>query len=137
MYCGKFQQKQQIITGCHDRIVRIWTKTEHFTAYEPSQELTNHEGSITSIYNKNNNFLTADNVGVIIIWTSKTNPRILTGIEWYLTKKIQIRNVIINTIILHPKGTKLLVHSRNNDLRIVDIRTGVTLKKCDGLFNQR
>ncbi|XP_014609981.1 PREDICTED: jouberin-like [Polistes canadensis] len=143
VYCGKFNRKNAsiIATGCYDRVTRIWTRDSKSKNYELSQELETHEGFVNSLcFLKNGNLLTADSVGMIILWTVKKNRRMSSRKEWYLSKKIKIReieNIIINTIILHPLESRLLVHSRDNGLRMIDLAAGVVLQKYDGLKNQR
>ncbi|CAL7943598.1 unnamed protein product [Xylocopa violacea] len=92
------------------------------------------------IYEKNSNLLTADSVGIIIIWVLKKSKRISSRKEWHISRKIRVREVdgiIINTIILHPLESRLLVHSRDNGLRMLDLATGVVLQKYNELNNQR
>ncbi|XP_015178659.1 PREDICTED: jouberin-like isoform X1 [Polistes dominula] len=143
VYCGKFNRKNPSIvaTGCYDRVARIWTRDAKSKNYELSQELETHEGFVNSLcFLKNGNLLTGDSVGTIVLWTVKKSRRMSSRKEWYLSKKIKIReieNVIINTIILHPLESRLLVHSRDNGLRMIDLSAGVVLQKYDGLKNQR
>lgn len=143
VYCGKFNRRNVsiIATGCYDRIARIWTRDIKSKNYELSQELEMHEGFVNSLcFQKDGNLLTADSVGTIILWSVKRNRRMLSKKEWFLSKKINIReidNVTINAIILHPLESRLLVHSRDNGLRMIDLAAGVVLQKYDGLKNQR
>nr|XP_050860903.1 jouberin-like isoform X1 [Vespula vulgaris]XP_050860904.1 jouberin-like isoform X1 [Vespula vulgaris] len=143
VYCGKFNRRNMsiVVTGCYDRIARIWTRDLKSKNYELSQELETHEGFVNSLcFQKNGNLLTADSVGTIILWSVKKNRRMSSKKEWYLSKKINIReieNITINAIILHPLESRLLVHSRDNGLRMIDLAAGVVLQKYDGLKNQR
>ncbi|XP_035728336.1 jouberin-like [Vespa mandarinia] len=143
VYCGKFNRRNVsiIATGCYDRITRIWTRDLKSKNYELSQELETHEGFVNSLcFQKNGNLLTADSVGTIILWSVKKNRRMSSKKEWYLSKKINIReieNITINAIILHPLESRLLVHSRDNGLRMIDLAADVVLQKYDGLKNQR
>ncbi|KAI4493197.1 hypothetical protein M0802_009614 [Mischocyttarus mexicanus] len=143
VYCGKFNRRNVsvVATGCYDRVARIWTRDSKSKNYELSQELETHEGFVNSLcFLKNGNLLTADSVGTIILWTMKKNRRMSSKNEWYLSKKIKIReieSIIINTIILHPLESRLLVQSRDNGLRMIDLAAGVVLQKYDNLKNQR
>ena len=109
--------------------------------YELVQELEVHEGFVNSIcFQNDGSFLTADSVGVIILWIVKKNRRSPIKKEWQIAKKIKIKEiegVPINTIILHPRGSRLLVHSRNNGLRLLDLATEVVLQRYEGLENRR
>lgn len=89
-------------------------------------------------FHKNGTLLTADSVGDIIHWTPRKGRK-RTG-DWGISRKIRIREVEgipINTIVLHPLGSRLLVHSRNNGLRMLDLATGVVLQKYERLKSMR
>lgn len=143
VYCGKFDPdiSSIVVTGCYDRIARIWIEDKKSKNWDLSQELEGHEGFINSMYfQKNSNLLTADSVGIIIIWVLKKSRKISSMKEWHISRKIKVREIdgiIINTIILHPLESRLLVHSRNNGLRMLDLATGVVLQKYNELNNQR
>lgn len=143
VYCGKFSPEDTSIvaTGCYDRTARIWTRDKRSKNRDLSQELEGHEGFINSMcFQKNSNLLTADSVGTIILWTVKKNRDAPSRREWHISRKIKVREVdgvIINTIVLHPLESRLLVHSRNNGLRMLDLATGVVLQKYNELNNQR
>ncbi|XP_076663658.1 uncharacterized protein LOC143366443 [Andrena cerasifolii] len=143
VYCGKFDADgaSVVATGCYDRTARIWIRGRKSKNRNLSQELEGHEGFINSMcFQKNSNLLTADSVGIIILWTVKRSRRASSRKEWHISRKIRVREidgVIINTIVLHPLESRLLVHSRNNGLRMLDLATGVVLKKYHELNNQR
>ncbi|XP_017881921.1 jouberin-like [Ceratina calcarata] len=143
VYCGKFDPENASIvaTGCYDRIARIWVRDKKLKNRDLSQELEGHEGYVNSMYfQKNSNLLTADSVGVIIIWMLKRGRKLSSRKEWHISRKIKVREidgVIINTIVLHPLESRLLVHSRNNGLSMLDLATGVVLQKYNELNNQR
>ncbi|XP_063976623.1 jouberin-like [Diachasmimorpha longicaudata] len=141
IYSGKFHPSlhlQTIVTGCYDHVVRVWGTSS--SSYELLQELEGHEGFINSIcFQKNGTMLTADSVGVIIHWSVRKSRKKVNK-DWSIFRKIKIREVEgvpINTIVLHPLGSRLLVHSRNNGLRMLDLATGVVLHKYEGLKNLR
>ncbi|XP_015431262.1 PREDICTED: jouberin-like [Dufourea novaeangliae] len=143
VYCGKFDPENAAIvaTGCYDRIARIWTRDKKSRNRDLNQELEGHEGFINSMcFQKNSNLLTADSVGIIILWIVKKVQGKSFRKEWHISRKIKVREitgVIINTILLHPLESRLLVHSRNNGLRMLDLATGVVLQKYNELNNQR
>ncbi|KAK9307479.1 hypothetical protein QLX08_002116 [Tetragonisca angustula] len=142
VYCGKFDPENSSIvaTGCYDRIARIWMRDKKLKNWNLSQELEGHEGFVNTMYfQKNSNLLTADSVGIIIIWMLKKSRKISKK-EWHISRKIKVREIdgiIINTIILHPLESRLLVHSRDNGLKMLDLATGVVLQKYNELNNQR
>ncbi|XP_066601561.1 jouberin-like [Prorops nasuta] len=144
VYCGKFDSvnSRVVATGCYDRVARIWARVKGSKIFfQLSEELEGHEGYVNSLcFRRNNDLLSADSVGVIIYWTVKTNRKMLLGKEWQILKKIKIREIegtVINGLLLHPLGSRVVVHSRNNGLRMLDLSTGVVLRKYAGLTNQR
>jgi jouberin len=146
VYCGKFslEAANYIVTGCYDRVARVWARLRSSGSeqYDLVQELETHESFVSCVcfQAKSETFFTGDGVGVIISWMSKRSRRSPIGKEWQIMRKIKIRElegVPINTIIMHPLASRLLIHSRNNGLRLMDLRTGTVVKKFDGLMNQR
>ncbi|XP_076381064.1 uncharacterized protein LOC117222672 [Megalopta genalis] len=143
VYCGKFDPESALIvaTGCYDRTVRIWKRGRRSKGRDLGQELEGHEGFINAMcFQKNSNLLTADSVGVIILWTAKKIRSRSSRKEWQISRKIKVREisgVIVNTILLHPLESRLLVHSRNNGLRMLDLATGVVLQKYSEVNNRR
>ncbi|EZA48183.1 Jouberin [Ooceraea biroi] len=143
VYCAKYGPEKGTIvaTGCYDQVARIWTSDRKSKKRELSQELEGHEGFVNSVvFQKNGNLITADSVGSIILWTVRRNSRMPSKREWCMSRKIKIREidgVVINTIALHPLESRLLVHSRDNGLRLVDLATGVVLQKYKQLNNRR
>ncbi|XP_044001616.1 jouberin-like [Aphidius gifuensis] len=139
VYCGKFDpiNPTRIATGCYDNVIRIW-KYNNNKSHDLIQELENHEGFVNSICFKNDGtLLSADSVGIIIQWVSKKNKKTHTN-DFLISKKIKIReinNIVINEIFLHPLGSRLFVHTRDSNLRMLDLSTGVVLKKYDGFKN--
>lgn len=143
VYCAKYGPSNAAIvaTGCYDRVVRIWANDKRSEKRELSQELEGHEGFVNSIvFQKNGNLITADSVGLIILWTIRRDSKTPSKRTGCILRKIKIREiegVIINTIVLHPLESRLLVHSRDNGLRMLDLATGVILQKYKRLNNQR
>ncbi|CAL1684696.1 unnamed protein product [Lasius platythorax] len=144
VYCARYAPGKMTIvaTGCYDGVARIWANENgRSTKRELSQELEGHEGFVSSmVFQKNGNLITADSVGSIILWTVRRNSRMSSRSEWCVARRIklpEIEGIVINTIVLHPLESRLLVHSRDNGLRMVDLATGVVLRKYKQLNNQR
>ncbi|KYN40396.1 Jouberin [Trachymyrmex septentrionalis] len=135
VYCAKYGPGNATIvaTGCYDRVVRIWVNDRRSRKRELNQELEGHEGFVNSmVFQKNGNLITADSVGLIILWTIRIDSKISSKRAGCILRKIKIREiegVVINTIVLHPLESRLLVHSRDNGLRMLDLATGVVLQK--------
>ncbi|XP_046743128.1 uncharacterized protein LOC124409509 [Diprion similis] len=143
VYCGKFypRNKQVVVTGCCDSVVRVWTKCRRSKRYELTQELDEHKGYVNSMcFQKDGGLITGDSVGVIILWTLKKAASISTAREWNVFKIIknnEIENNVVNTIISQPLESRILVHSRDNGLRMIDLTTGVVLQRYKSLRNRR
>lgn len=143
VYCAQYGPNNTAIvaTGCYDQIIRIWANDKKSKKRELNQELEGHEGFVNSIiFQKNGNLITADSVGMIILWAIDKSSRMSSRREWCILRKVKVKEIegiIINTIALHPLESRLLVHSRNNGLRMIDIATGVVLQKYNHLNNQR
>ncbi|XP_029161259.1 jouberin-like [Nylanderia fulva] len=144
VYCARYAPGKMtiVVTGCYDGVARIWANENgKSTKRELSQELEGHEGFVNSmVFQKNGNLITADSVGAIILWTVRRNSRMSARREWYVARKIklpEIEGIVINTIVLHPLESRLLVHSRDNGLRMMDLATGVVLRMYKQLNNQR
>ncbi|XP_011061532.1 PREDICTED: jouberin-like [Acromyrmex echinatior] len=143
VYCAKYGPGNATIvaTGCYDRVVRIWVNDRRSRKRELNQELEGHEGFVNSmVFQKNGNLITADSVGLIILWTIRIDSKVPSKRTGCILRKIKIREiegVVINTIVLHPLESRLLVHSRDNGLRMLDLATGVVLQKYKRLNNQR
>lgn len=145
VYCGKFtpNTSNYVVSGCYDHVARVWARSSNSYEYELIQELEAHESFVNAIcfQSKEETCLTGDGIGVVIVWTMKRNRRSPSARrEWQIAKKIKIKDiegVPINSISMHPIGSRLLVHSRNNGLRLVDVNGGSVVKKFEGLKNQR
>ncbi|XP_046614461.1 jouberin-like isoform X1 [Neodiprion virginianus] len=143
VYCGKFypRNKDVVVTGCCDSIARVWMKGRRSKCYELTQELDEHKGYVNSIcFQKDGGLITADSVGVIILWTLKKAASISSAREWNIFKIIknnEIENIVVNTVLSQPLESRILVHSRDNGLRMIDLATGVVLQRYKSLRNRR
>ncbi|XP_034947679.1 jouberin-like [Chelonus insularis] len=142
IYCGKFNPKdyQIVVTGCYDHIARMWTHNSNRQNYELIQELEGHKGFINCIcFSKEGDFLTGDSLGIIIQWNEKKRKG-RSSTEWVITRKIKLKetnNVVINTIILYSTSSQLILHTRDNQLRMIDLTTGTVVQRYNGLKNSR
>jgi jouberin len=50
---------------------------------------------------------------------------------------LDLKETVINEIMLFPREKKLLVHSRDNTIRIIDLKSGCILQWLRGLLNKR
>lgn len=123
-------------------MARIWARLGRSRQYELVQELEAHESFVNAvcIQPKVETCLTGDGIGVIVVWLARKSRRSPIKREWTIARKIKIRElegVPINTILMHPMGSRMIVHSRNNGLRLLDLASGVVVRKFEGLKNHR
>ncbi|XP_044271065.1 jouberin-like isoform X3 [Tribolium madens] len=135
VYCCNISTENVIATGCYDGIIRIWNQTlDKKTEFHLYQELEAHKGYITSLcFNKKSNILTGDSIGVIMEWQKEKN-------DWMLKREINLldlKETVINQILLFPNEKRLLVHSRDNTIRIIDLKSGCVLQWLRGASNKR
>ncbi|CAH0546272.1 unnamed protein product [Brassicogethes aeneus] len=125
---------RNIVTGCFDGCIRIWSFDEKIRKYNLSQELIKHQNFVTSLcYNKEYlNLYSSDSSGLILIWERKDDWEF----KMYL-KVLDLQGVIINQILLFPRETKILVNSRDSTLRIVCLKSQVVLHWLQGCLNER
>ncbi|XP_068909918.1 jouberin-like isoform X3 [Tenebrio molitor] len=136
VYTCDISQENLIASGCYDGTIRIWSQLQvgRKTEFHLFQELEAHRGYVTSLcFDKKSNIFSADSVGVIMEWQKGEK-------EWILKREINLldlKETVINEIMLFPREKKLLVHSRDNTIRIIDLKSGCILQWLRGLLNKR
>ncbi|XP_017778081.1 PREDICTED: jouberin-like [Nicrophorus vespilloides] len=123
-----------IATGCYDQYIRIWGLVKDGN-YELREELKGHEGYVTSVCsNKTGNLLySSDSIGTVLIWLFDEE-------NWQLLRQLLVldfKEVVINQIILHKREKRLFVNSRDDKVRMIDIKTGYVLQTYHGARNNR
>lgn len=137
MYWCEFSKDHVIATGCYDKIVRIWAspankaKKEYFLI----EELEGHTGYVTSLcFNFAGNILfSSDAQGEIFLWKRADRA-------WKHLKTIKLpdlRDTIINQIFLHKRERKVVVHARDNIIRIVDVKNECIVHWLEGALNNK
>ncbi|XP_077991283.1 jouberin-like [Glandiceps talaboti] len=134
-----------IVTGGYDHVVRVWSKRGEQVHGELMHELDMHKGYVNSLCFslEGDKMYTADSVGTIIEWNSEvsTRPKSRGGKDaWKVLKIIaekEMEGVIINNIKLHPGGKRLLVHGRDNNIRMIDLRIYTIMQRFLGALNFR
>ncbi|KAF2903475.1 hypothetical protein ILUMI_02709 [Ignelater luminosus] len=139
VYASEINSKNVVATGCYDQIIRIWQNQidTRSVQYNLMQELEGHHGYITSLCfnNKGSLLYSSDSVGVIIEWKYSTSEN-----SWNLKRELRLadlRNTIINQILLHTRERRLLAHARDSTLRVIDLKTGCVLYWLQGAVNNR
>ncbi|CAH1775536.1 unnamed protein product, partial [Owenia fusiformis] len=147
VYTAQFHPRVSTIvaTGGYDRIIRVWDiKTDGLNP-KLLQELEGHRGHINSLCfeEEGSKMYSGDSVGTILVWnvyvTDQPSKRGVTR-DWTMYKEIsdeELAGTIINYIQMHHGGRRLLVHSRDNTIRMIDLRVFSIMQRYFGALNFR
>ncbi|XP_067005671.2 jouberin [Anabrus simplex] len=141
VYCAAFHPAHSslIATGCWDEVVRLWCRGRKASRYELVQELEGHSGFVSALcFNKFGELFSGDSRGMILIWNCIEAKKHFS--PWKLQKRVALRDLqetVINRLVTHPGGQRLLVHSRDNLLRMVDLGTGTSIQWYRGALNDK
>ncbi|KAL4236261.1 Jouberin [Mactra antiquata] len=147
VYCSQFHPRVDTIavTGGYDQVIRVWDVGDDSGKLDLRQELDDHVGLVNSVCfsEDGQKMYSADSVGVIIIWNSFfTEMPSKRGVarDWTVFMKIEdpeMKGTAINYITLHPRERRLLVHCRDNIIRMFDLRIQRVMQKYIGALNFR
>ncbi|KAL8612119.1 hypothetical protein ACOMHN_013998 [Nucella lapillus] len=148
VYCCKYHPRLDSIavSGCYDQVLRVWDLSQDDEGGHLMQEIEDHHGYINSICfddTEGQKMYSADGVGVVNIWnvyiTDEPDRRPFVR-DWTLYHKLQepeLKDVQINHIEMHPSGRRLLVHCRDNVIRMFDLRVQRVMQQYIGAVNFR
>ncbi|XP_071596949.1 jouberin [Heliangelus exortis] len=131
-----------VVTGCYDSVIRIWNADVEEIHGQLLQELDGHRSFINTLCfdAEGLHMFSGDSSGLIIVWdTSVTGSSHHQFQHWRINKEIKendIKGTPINHLEVHPNGRRLLIHAKDNTLRIMDLRILAT-KKYIGATNYR
>ncbi|EDO41300.1 predicted protein, partial [Nematostella vectensis] len=127
---------QIVVTGGYDRLLRVWTKDSEGPNGQLLRELGGHSGFVNSICfdSQGTTMFSADSSGCIIIWQTYLDPATITGRK-KKTAADELKGNVINSILLHPGERKLLVHTRNSALYMLDLRSYTIMQRYLGASN--
>ncbi|XP_026464884.1 jouberin-like [Ctenocephalides felis] len=139
--CDVTVSSRLAVSGCFDRIVRIWQLAldpmsfSEPPSYELYQELPDeHKGYITAVCfgSDSRTVYSGDSAGIINEW-SRTSEDF-----WQWTRHMCPElNAVVNRLCLHPSGERLLVHVRDNILRIIHVERATVVRLLKGATNFR
>ncbi|ODN04699.1 Jouberin [Orchesella cincta] len=157
VYSVKFHPTHPCLlaTGCFDCVIRIWDmKPKHDV--EPTErkrksnkENRNQAASPIILLDKHSSFVncmlfdqggqtlfSGDGSSCLFRWSCRSPSQKKT---WRLEKdaKLHHGDVPINSLDLHPSGNRILVHLRDNFIKILDIVTFIPLQTFPGLKNEK
>ncbi|KAI0209499.1 Jouberin [Lamellibrachia satsuma] len=150
VYTAKFHPRvtKVVVTGCYDHILRIWSLQGDSPSGELLQELDQHHSFINSVCfdSDGKRLFSADSVGVIYMWnvyvTELPSSKGLLR-DWTLNTQLKdkdLEGVAVSCLEVHPNNNRLLVHSRDNVIRMFDLRiggSGMMMQKYFGGLNFR
>ncbi|CAL8096380.1 unnamed protein product [Orchesella dallaii] len=157
VYCVKFHPTHPCLlaTGCFDFAIRIWDmklkhdaepgerkkksrKENRNNALSPIILLDKHSSFVNCmLFDQNGHTLySGDGSSCIFRWSCRSPSQ---KKSWRLEKdaKLHHGDIPINSIDLHPSGNRILVHLRDNFIKILDSVTFIPLQTFPGLKNER
>ncbi|XP_025109171.1 jouberin-like isoform X1 [Pomacea canaliculata] len=148
VYCCKFHPRVDtvVVSGCYDQVIRVWDISQEEESGQLVQEIEGHLGHVNSLcFNDDDGqkMYSADNTGRINIWnvfvTEETGRRSFIR-DWTLYSSLEepeLKGVSISRLELHPTGRRLLVHCRDNAIRMLDLRVQRVMQQYIGAINFR
>ncbi|XP_071837617.1 jouberin-like isoform X4 [Apostichopus japonicus] len=141
VYCARFHPKADtfLATGGYDHLIRVWSTESTSQTGELYQELGGHKGFVNAlVFAKDGlSMYSGDSTGTIVVWNCIVNRDLE---EWSLSRVVQqeeLENVPINSLQIHPSGRRLLVHGRDNNIRMMDLRLFNIMQRYVGALNFR
>ncbi|XP_069831088.1 jouberin isoform X2 [Dendropsophus ebraccatus] len=145
VYTAKFHPMSDdlAVTGCYDAVIRVWNVKVKETNGQLLQEFDGHKSFINSLcFDADGlHMFSGDSSGLIIMWntsiirSSKQNPVELWGILKEI-KESEMKGIAVNHLQVHPNGRRLLIHTKDSTVRIMDLRI-LAAKKYIGVTNYR
>ncbi|XP_013379742.1 jouberin [Lingula anatina] len=134
-----------VVTGGYDKLIRIWNTDMQGHHAELVQELEGQKGFINTICfdEDGQKMFSGDSIGTLRVWNVYvTEMPSRKGVlrDWSLYKEIndeEYEGTPINYVTMHPGGRRLLVHCRDNTIRMIDLRIFAVMQRYIGALNFR
>lgn len=145
VYTAKFHPatRELVVTGCYDSMIRVWKIDSREDGPILVRQLDAHKSFVNSICfdEEGHHMYSGDCIGVIVVWDTyvKVNDVQHSVRHWTINKEIketEFRGVPISYLEVHPNGTRLLIHTKDSTLRIMDLRI-LAARKFVGAANYR
>lgn len=145
VYCAQYHPAAQnlVLTGSYDAIVRVWRVDVDEVNGQLLLEFEGHCGFINTICfdAQGRRMFSGDSTGLIIVWETHVfdDQQIEPYHLWHIERKITKENlsgVSIDMLQVHPSGSHLLVHARDNVLRMMDLKV-LLMKEYTGATNNQ
>ncbi|XP_025853655.1 jouberin isoform X1 [Vulpes vulpes] len=145
VYTAKFHPavKELVVTGCYDSVIRIWKVDMRENPAVLIRQFDTHRSFINSLCFdiEGHHMYSGDCTGVIVVWNTyvKVNDVKHSVRHWSVNKEIkesEFKGIPISYLEVHPNGKRLLIHTKDSTLRIMDLRI-LAARKFVGAANYR
>ncbi|XP_045150448.1 jouberin isoform X2 [Echinops telfairi] len=145
VYTAKFHPavKELVVTGCYDSVIRIWKVDTRENPAILIRQFDTHKSFINSLCfdTEGHHMYSGDCMGVIVVWNTyvKASEAQHSVRHWTVSKEIkesEFKGVPISYLEVHPNGKRLLIHTKDSALRIMDLRI-LAARKFVGAANYR
>uniref|UniRef100_A0A7P0T8H6 Jouberin n=1 Tax=Homo sapiens TaxID=9606 RepID=A0A7P0T8H6_HUMAN len=145
VYTAKFHPavRELVVTGCYDSMIRIWKVEMREDSAILVRQFDVHKSFINSLCfdTEGHHMYSGDCTGVIVVWNTyvKINDLEHSVHHWTINKEIketEFKGIPISYLEIHPNGKRLLIHTKDSTLRIMDLRILVA-RKFVGAANYR
>ncbi|XP_030665584.1 jouberin isoform X5 [Nomascus leucogenys] len=145
VYTAKFHPavRELVVTGCYDSMIRIWKVEMREDSAILVRQFDVHKSFINSLCfdTEGHHMYSGDCTGVIVVWNTyvKVDDLEHSVHHWTINKEIketEFKGIPISYLEIHPNGKRLLIHTKDSTLRIMDLRILVA-RKFVGAANYR
>ncbi|KAM6180637.1 jouberin [Erethizon dorsatum] len=145
VYTAKFHPavRELVVTGCYDSVIRIWRVDVSESSAVLVQQFDAHKSFINSLCfdAEGHHMYSGDCTGTIIVWNTYVNVNDLHNsvYHWTINKEIketEFKGIPVSYLEVHPNGKRLLIHTKDSTLRIMDLRI-LAARKFLGAANYR
>ncbi|XP_018412431.1 PREDICTED: jouberin, partial [Nanorana parkeri] len=145
VYTSKFHPMSDdlVVTGCYDAVIRVWNVKVKEINGQLLQEFEGHKSFINTLCFdvEGLHMYSGDSSGLIIVWNTRISPSLHhnPSEHWAILKEIKetdMKGIAVNQLQVHPNGRRLLIHTKDSTLRIMDLRI-LAAKKYIGATNYK
>ncbi|XP_072266327.1 jouberin, partial [Pyxicephalus adspersus] len=145
VYTSKFHPMSNdlVVTGCYDAVIRVWNVKVKEINGQLLQELEGHTSFINTLCfdAEGLHMYSGDSSGLIIVWNTGISQRWQhnPADHWAISKEIKendMKGIAVNNLQVHPNGRRLLIHTKDSTVRIMDLRI-LAAKKYIGTTNYK
>ncbi|XP_062952541.1 jouberin isoform X3 [Cynocephalus volans] len=145
VYTAKFHPavRELVVTGCYDSMIRIWKVDMREDSAVLVRQFDVHKSFINSLCfdTEGHHMYSGDCTGIIVVWNTyvKVNDLQHSVCHWTINKEIketEFKGIPISYLEVHPNGKRLLIHTKDSTLRIMDLRI-LAARKFVGAANYR